>query len=178
MKVQEDSAMRYLTPDLHATKAPPLRRPSGESPTLRQKSGRVSGPNLFGVARSPLPPPTLAPVGALPHNPSMGEPGANTLPAASASTGAVVPGSACLTLEGAFERVKTAFLHHHPHGDLDLLERAFKVGRAMHAKQARRSGEPSVLRMSSPTTMLDGSQVSSRPPPLPRTLVIQPWRAR
>lgn len=72
----------------------------------------------------------------------MGDLGPQILPLAPALPGAVVPGAACLTLDGAFARVKTAFLHHHPDGDLDLLERAFKVGRAMHARQARRSGEP------------------------------------
>jgi len=64
------------------------------------------------------------------------------VPATPAPTGAVVPGAACLTLGGAFERVKTAFLRHHPDGDLDLLERAYRVGRAMHERQLRRSGEP------------------------------------
>ncbi|HXC17201.1 MAG TPA: HD domain-containing protein, partial [Holophagaceae bacterium] len=64
------------------------------------------------------------------------------MPATPAPTGAVVPGAACLTLGGAFERVKTAFLRHHPDGDLDLLERAYRVGRAMHERQLRRSGEP------------------------------------
>jgi len=47
-----------------------------------------------------------------------------------------------LTLEGAFEQVKTSFLAHHPDGDVGLLERAFKVGKAMHANQRRLSGEP------------------------------------
>jgi GTP pyrophosphokinase len=47
-----------------------------------------------------------------------------------------------LTLEGAFQQVKDAFLAHHPDGDLGLLERAFKVGKAMHATQRRMSGEP------------------------------------
>lgn len=49
---------------------------------------------------------------------------------------------ACLTLEGAFERVKAAFLQHHPNGDVALLYRAFTVGRDMHASQIRKSGEP------------------------------------
>ncbi|HPS68652.1 MAG TPA: bifunctional (p)ppGpp synthetase/guanosine-3',5'-bis(diphosphate) 3'-pyrophosphohydrolase [Holophaga sp.] len=47
-----------------------------------------------------------------------------------------------LTLEGAFLQVKEAFLAHHPDGDLGLLERAFKVGKTMHANQRRISGEP------------------------------------
>ena len=49
---------------------------------------------------------------------------------------------ACLTLEGAFERVKASFLQHHPNGDVALLYRAFTVGRDMHATQIRKSGEP------------------------------------
>ncbi|HET8900435.1 MAG TPA: bifunctional (p)ppGpp synthetase/guanosine-3',5'-bis(diphosphate) 3'-pyrophosphohydrolase [Holophagaceae bacterium] len=72
----------------------------------------------------------------------MGDSGPQAAPAAPAPAGAVVPGAACLTLDGAFERVKTAFLRHHPDGDLDLLERAYRVGRAMHERQSRRSGEP------------------------------------
>lgn len=80
--------------------------------------------------------------GTLPHNRRMGDSGPQTTPAAPAPAGAVVPGAACLTLDGAFERVKTAFLRHHPDGDLDLLERAFRLGRAMHQRQSRRSGEP------------------------------------
>jgi GTP diphosphokinase / guanosine-3',5'-bis(diphosphate) 3'-diphosphatase len=48
----------------------------------------------------------------------------------------------CLTLEGAFEKVKAAFLHHHPDGDLRLLDKAFRVGKDMHASQRRKSGEP------------------------------------
>ncbi len=72
----------------------------------------------------------------------MGDPGPQAMPAAPAPTGVVVPGIACTTLDGAFDRVKTAFLRHHPDGDLDLLERAYRVGRAMHERQSRRSGEP------------------------------------
>ena len=49
---------------------------------------------------------------------------------------------ACLTLEGAFDRVKAAFQEHHPNGDVALLVRAFNVGRDMHATQLRKSGEP------------------------------------
>jgi GTP pyrophosphokinase len=48
----------------------------------------------------------------------------------------------CMTLEGAFAKVKAAFLEHHPDGDTDLLEKAFQVGKAMHGAQKRRSGEP------------------------------------
>ena len=48
---------------------------------------------------------------------------------------------ASLTLEGAFDRVKAAFLEHHPNGDVALLDRAFNVGRDMHATQLRKSGE-------------------------------------
>ncbi|HJV23768.1 MAG TPA: HD domain-containing protein, partial [Holophagaceae bacterium] len=48
----------------------------------------------------------------------------------------------CLTLEGAFDRVRLAFREHHPQGDMELLERAFRIGRDMHATQRRKSGEP------------------------------------
>jgi len=48
----------------------------------------------------------------------------------------------CLTQQGAFDRVKAAFLQHHPNGDVALLNRAFLVGRDMHATQLRKSGEP------------------------------------
>ena len=48
----------------------------------------------------------------------------------------------CLTLEGAFDRVRKAFLEHHPQGDVEMLERAFRIGRDMHATQRRKSGEP------------------------------------
>ena len=48
----------------------------------------------------------------------------------------------CLTQEGAFDRVKAAFLQHHPNADIPLLNRAFAVGRDMHATQVRKSGEP------------------------------------
>ncbi|WLT30503.1 bifunctional (p)ppGpp synthetase/guanosine-3',5'-bis(diphosphate) 3'-pyrophosphohydrolase [Geothrix sp. PMB-07] len=56
--------------------------------------------------------------------------------------GSACDGDGCLTLEGAFERVKAAFLQHHPNGDIALLHRAFTVGRDMHATQIRKSGEP------------------------------------
>ncbi len=48
----------------------------------------------------------------------------------------------CLTLEGAYQRVRATFLQHHPNGDAALLDRAFKAGKAMHANQRRKSGEP------------------------------------
>ena len=48
----------------------------------------------------------------------------------------------CLTLEGAYHLVRTAFLTHHPDGDASLLDKAFKAGKAMHANQRRKSGEP------------------------------------
>jgi GTP pyrophosphokinase len=48
----------------------------------------------------------------------------------------------CLTLEGAYHQVRTTFLRHHPNGDAALLDRAFKAGKAMHANQRRKSGEP------------------------------------
>lgn len=56
--------------------------------------------------------------------------------------GSACEGDACLTLAGAFERVKAAFLQHHPNGDVTLLRRAYTVGRDMHATQLRKSGEP------------------------------------
>ena len=56
--------------------------------------------------------------------------------------GTACEGDACLTLAGAFERVKAAFLQHHPNGDVTLLRRAYTVGRDMHATQLRKSGEP------------------------------------
>ena len=48
----------------------------------------------------------------------------------------------CLTLEGAYQKVRATFLSHHPNGDAALLDRAFKAGKAMHANQHRKSGEP------------------------------------
>ena len=49
---------------------------------------------------------------------------------------------ACLTLDGAYAQVMEAFLLHHPGGDRGLLDKAFKVARAAHASQRRKSGEP------------------------------------
>ncbi len=46
------------------------------------------------------------------------------------------------TLEDAYAEVKEAFLLHHPDGDVALLDKAFSVGKAMHADQKRKSGEP------------------------------------
>jgi len=51
-------------------------------------------------------------------------------------------GGSCLTLEGAYQKVRAKFLHHHPDGDAALLDKAFKVGKKMHAAQKRKSGEP------------------------------------
>ena len=48
----------------------------------------------------------------------------------------------CLTLDGAYQKVRATFLGHHPNGDAALLDKAFKAGRAMHANQQRKSGEP------------------------------------
>jgi len=45
------------------------------------------------------------------------------------------------SLEAAFELLRTTFLEHHPDGDVALLEKAFAVGKAMHAEQRRASGE-------------------------------------
>ena len=38
----------------------------------------------------------------------------------------------CLTQEGAYAKVREAFLKHHPGGDATLLDKAFKVGKAAH----------------------------------------------
>ncbi|HNX95153.1 MAG TPA: bifunctional (p)ppGpp synthetase/guanosine-3',5'-bis(diphosphate) 3'-pyrophosphohydrolase [Holophaga sp.] len=46
-----------------------------------------------------------------------------------------------LTLEQAFQRVRETFQKHHPDGDVQLLERAFELGKKMHADQRRASGE-------------------------------------
>jgi len=56
--------------------------------------------------------------------------------------GTACVGDACLTLEGAYQEVKEAFLRHHPDGDVALLDRAFRVGRDCHRTQVRKSGEP------------------------------------
>lgn len=48
----------------------------------------------------------------------------------------------CLTLDGAYHRVREAFKRNHPDGDLALLDKAYKVGRTAHANQRRKSGEP------------------------------------
>ncbi|MDE3033719.1 MAG: bifunctional (p)ppGpp synthetase/guanosine-3',5'-bis(diphosphate) 3'-pyrophosphohydrolase, partial [Acidobacteriota bacterium] len=56
--------------------------------------------------------------------------------------GSACEGDSCLTLDGAFTRVRAAFLTHHPEGDVALLLRAFSVGREMHRTQVRKSGEP------------------------------------
>nr|WP_320132402.1 bifunctional (p)ppGpp synthetase/guanosine-3',5'-bis(diphosphate) 3'-pyrophosphohydrolase [uncultured Holophaga sp.] len=48
----------------------------------------------------------------------------------------------CRTLDGAYQRVRETFLNHHPDGDVALLDRAYKAGRASHAHQRRKSGEP------------------------------------
>lgn len=49
---------------------------------------------------------------------------------------------ACPTQEGAYSEVRKAFLRHHPDGDVALLDKAFKVGKAAHENQRRKSGEP------------------------------------
>jgi len=51
-------------------------------------------------------------------------------------------GGSCPTLEGAYDQVRSKFLFHHPDGDTALIDRAFKVGKKMHASQKRKSGEP------------------------------------
>jgi GTP pyrophosphokinase len=50
--------------------------------------------------------------------------------------------ASCPTLEGAYQGVRNTFLKYHPNGDTALLDRAFKAGKAMHANQRRKSGEP------------------------------------
>ena len=72
----------------------------------------------------------------------MAVPGKALEPVLREGEGSACEGDACLTLDGAFDRVKAAFLQHHPNGDVALLRRAFTVGRDMHATQLRRSGEP------------------------------------
>jgi GTP pyrophosphokinase len=47
-----------------------------------------------------------------------------------------------MTLEGAYQQVRATFLQHHADGDAALLDRAFAAGKAMHAEQRRKSGEP------------------------------------
>jgi GTP pyrophosphokinase len=56
--------------------------------------------------------------------------------------GTACVGDACLTLEGAYQEVKEAFLRHHPDGDVALLDKAFRIGRDCHRTQVRKSGEP------------------------------------
>ncbi|MEI6473012.1 MAG: bifunctional (p)ppGpp synthetase/guanosine-3',5'-bis(diphosphate) 3'-pyrophosphohydrolase [Holophagaceae bacterium] len=72
----------------------------------------------------------------------MAVPGRAQEPILREGEGSACGDESCLTLEGAFDRVKAAFLQHHPNGDLGLLNRAFAVGRDMHATQLRKSGEP------------------------------------
>jgi GTP pyrophosphokinase len=72
----------------------------------------------------------------------MAVPGKAPEPVLREGEGSACGTEACLTLEGSFERVKAAFLRHHPNGDIALLYRAFVVGRDMHATQVRKSGEP------------------------------------
>lgn len=47
-----------------------------------------------------------------------------------------------LSLEDVYQQIRTTFLRHHPNGDAELLDNAFKTGRAMHVNQYRKSGEP------------------------------------
>ncbi|WP_243320344.1 MULTISPECIES: RelA/SpoT family protein [Geothrix] len=69
-------------------------------------------------------------------------PGKTLEPVLREGEGSACEGDSCLTLDGAFDRVKAAFLKHHPNGDVALLRRAYTVGRDMHATQLRKSGEP------------------------------------
>ncbi len=48
----------------------------------------------------------------------------------------------CPTQEGAYSLVKQTFLRHHPGSDVALLDKAFKVAKAAHENQRRKSGEP------------------------------------
>nr|WP_275976294.1 MULTISPECIES: bifunctional (p)ppGpp synthetase/guanosine-3',5'-bis(diphosphate) 3'-pyrophosphohydrolase [Geothrix] len=72
----------------------------------------------------------------------MAVPGKTLEPVLREGEGSACEGDSCLTLDGAFDRVKAAFLKHHPNGDVALLRRAYTVGRDMHATQLRKSGEP------------------------------------
>ena len=56
--------------------------------------------------------------------------------------GTACVGDSCLTLDGAYQRVRDTFRSHHPDGDLGLLDRAYKIAKAAHANQLRKSGEP------------------------------------
>ena len=51
-------------------------------------------------------------------------------------------GAAASPWKAPTTQVRTKFLLHHPNGDVALLDRAFKVGKNMHANQLRKSGEP------------------------------------
>jgi GTP pyrophosphokinase len=72
----------------------------------------------------------------------MAVPGKAPEPILREGEGSACDDGTCMTLDGAFEQVKAAFLRHHPNGDVALLRRAYTVGRDMHATQLRKSGEP------------------------------------
>ena len=72
----------------------------------------------------------------------MATPGKALEPVLREGEGSACGDEGCLTLQGAFDRVKAVFLQHHPNGDVALLNRAYAVGRDMHATQLRKSGEP------------------------------------
>ena len=72
----------------------------------------------------------------------MATPGKAPEPVLREGEGSACGDESCLTLEGAFDRVKASFLQHHPKGDVGLLYRAFLVGKEMHGNQIRKSGEP------------------------------------
>jgi GTP pyrophosphokinase len=48
----------------------------------------------------------------------------------------------CPTQEGAYHQVRVTFLKYHPGSDVALLDKAFKVAKAAHENQRRKSGEP------------------------------------
>ncbi len=72
----------------------------------------------------------------------MATPGKPPEPVLREGEGSACGDESCLTLEGAFDRMKASFLQHHPKGDVGLLYRAFLVGKEMHGNQIRKSGEP------------------------------------
>ena len=45
------------------------------------------------------------------------------------------------SLEDVYQKVRTTFVRHHPNGDVDLLDKAFTVGKSVHISQYRNSGE-------------------------------------
>ncbi|MBK8727738.1 MAG: bifunctional (p)ppGpp synthetase/guanosine-3',5'-bis(diphosphate) 3'-pyrophosphohydrolase [Holophagaceae bacterium] len=56
--------------------------------------------------------------------------------------GTACVGDACLTLEGAYQEVKEAFLRHHPDGDVAPAGQGLPHRAECHRTQLRKSGEP------------------------------------